>query len=89
MKDVWQALSDPIRRKILHLLKDGNLNAGDIADHFAISKPSISHHLDTLKQAGLVFAERKGQQIEYSINTTVFQDALTYLAELCDGDKHA
>ncbi len=54
MKDVWNALSDPIRRTILQLLKDKSMNAGDIAAHFTISKPSISHHLDVLKQAKLV-----------------------------------
>jgi DNA-binding transcriptional ArsR family regulator len=88
MKDVWNALSDPIRRKILQLLKTDNMNAGDIASHFTISKPSISHHLDVLKQAKLVFSEKKGQQIVYSINTTVFQDVLGFIAEFCEGDKH-
>lgn len=88
MKDVWNALSDPVRRKILQLLKDNNMNAGEIAAHFEISKPSISHHLDVLKQAKLVFSEKKGLQIEYSINTTVFQDVLGFIAELCEGDEH-
>lgn len=88
MKDVWNALSDPIRRKILQLLKVNNMNAGDIASHFTISKPSISHHLDVLKQAKLVFSEKKGQQIEYSINTTVFQDVLGFIVELCKDENY-
>ena len=88
MKDIWSALSDPVRRKILQLLKDKSMNAGDIAAHFTISKPSISHHLDVLKQAKLVFSEKKGQQIEYSINTTVFQDVLGFIAELCKDEKN-
>jgi DNA-binding transcriptional ArsR family regulator len=53
--------------------------AGEIADHFDMTKPSISHHLATLKQAGLVLDERRGQNIVYSLNTTVFQDVLTWL----------
>ena len=88
MKDVWSALSDPVRRKILQLLKDKSMNAGDIAAHFTISKPFISHHLDVLKQAKLVFSEKKGQQVEYSINTTVFQDVLGFIAELCKDEDH-
>lgn len=88
MKDVWGALSDPIRRKILQLLKDDSMNAGDIAAHFTISKPSISHHLDILKQAKLVYSEKKGQHVEYSINTTVFQDVLGFIAEICQGEEH-
>ena len=82
MKDVWGALSDPTRRKILELLRERNRTAGEIADCFSMTKPSISHHLNVLKQAELVMAEKKGQQIEYSINTTVFQDMLRFLAQL-------
>jgi len=80
--DVFKALSDPTRREILRLLKRGEMTAGAIADNFAMSKPSVSHHLSTLKSAGLVFAERRGQEIVYSLDTTVFQDAMTYMLEL-------
>jgi DNA-binding transcriptional ArsR family regulator len=80
--DVFKALSDPTRREILRLLKQGDLTAGAIADNFAMSKPSVSHHLSTLKSAGLVFAERRGQEIVYSLDTTVFQDAMTAVMEL-------
>lgn len=81
MSDIWNALSDPTRRKILDLLREKNRTAGEIADQFDIAKPSISHHLNILKQADLVFSERKGQQLIYSINTTVFQDLLTFVAK--------
>jgi len=76
--DVFKALSDETRREILRLLQEGPLTAGAIAENFAISKPSISHHLSALKHADLVTAERRGQEIVYSLNTTVFQDVLAY-----------
>jgi DNA-binding transcriptional ArsR family regulator len=76
MNDTFKALSDPTRRKILQLLKESDLSAGEIADHFNISKPSISHHLNTLKQAQLVQDERQGQSMIYSINLTVMQEAM-------------
>ncbi|MCD9022351.1 autorepressor SdpR family transcription factor [Cohnella silvisoli] len=76
MNDTFKALSDPTRRKILQLLKEKDLTAGDIADQFNISKPSISHHLNILKQARLVQDERQGQNIIYSINLTVMQEAM-------------
>ena len=77
----FKALSDPNRRKILHLLKQGDLTAGELAEHFEISKPSLSHHLSTLKQAGLVSDERQGQNIIYSLESTVFQDIIAWLME--------
>jgi ArsR family transcriptional regulator, arsenate/arsenite/antimonite-responsive transcriptional repressor len=77
--DVFKALSDPTRREILQLLRRSEMTAGSIADNFAMSKPSISHHLSALKGAGLVHAERRGQEIVYSLDTTVFQDAMSYL----------
>jgi DNA-binding transcriptional ArsR family regulator len=84
----FKALSDPTRREILHLLAQGDLTAGEIADRFTITKPSISHHLGLLKQAGLVLDERRGQNIVYSLNTTVFQDVLGWVMNvLGDRDK--
>ncbi|WP_221040311.1 autorepressor SdpR family transcription factor [Gelria sp. Kuro-4] len=79
---VFKALADGTRRRILELLREKDLTAGEIAAHFAISKPSISHHLGILKQANLVSDERQGQNIVYSLNTTVFQEALAWLLEL-------
>lgn len=72
----FKALADPTRRRILELLRDGDLTAGELAEHFDISKPSLSHHLATLKSAGLASDERRGQNIVYSLNTTVMQDLI-------------
>jgi DNA-binding transcriptional ArsR family regulator len=82
--NVFKALSDPSRRKILQLLKEKDLTAGEIADSFNISKPSISHHLNLLKQASLVTDERQGQNIYYSLNTTVFQELLSFFLDFID-----
>ncbi|XID90964.1 autorepressor SdpR family transcription factor [Paenibacillaceae bacterium WGS1546] len=82
MNDAFKALSDPTRRKILQLLKEKDLSAGEIADHFDISKPSISHHLNLLKQARLVQDERHGQSIVYSINLTVMQEAMSWFLDM-------
>ncbi|KRE25062.1 autorepressor SdpR family transcription factor [Paenibacillus sp. Soil522] len=75
----FKALSDPTRRKILDLLRERDLTAGEIADHFQMTKPSISHHLSLLKQADLVWDERQGQHIYYSLHTTVFQDLMKWI----------
>ncbi|MBO9598114.1 MAG: winged helix-turn-helix transcriptional regulator [Cohnella sp.] len=89
MNDAFKALSDPTRRTILQLLKERDLSAGEIADHFNISKPSISHHLSILKQAKLVQDERQGQNIVYSLNLTVMQEALGWFLGMIGtkGDK--
>ena len=79
---VFKALADPTRRKVLRLLNKGELTAGQLAEHFDISAPSMSHHFGVLKQAELVFVRRDGQQLYYSLNTTVFQDVLTALMEM-------
>ncbi|HZG75652.1 MAG TPA: autorepressor SdpR family transcription factor [Paenibacillus sp.] len=84
MNDAFKALADPTRRKILDLLKKGDLAAGEIAEHFDMTKPSISNHLSILKQAGLVWDERRGQHIVYSLNTTVFQDVMKWIMDLQD-----
>lgn len=78
VNDVFKALADPTRRKILELLSEGDKNAGEIAEYFNISKPSISHHLTILKNAGLVIDKRQGQNIIYILNTTVFQDIMKW-----------
>jgi ArsR family transcriptional regulator len=79
MNDIFKALNDPTRREILELLKSKDLSAGEIADHFNISKPSISHHLDILKRADLITFEKKGQFVIYSVNTTVMEDVLQWI----------
>ena len=82
MDILFKALNDSTRREILQLLKNKNMSAGEIADAFKISKPSISHHLDLLKQADLVTIEKQGQFIIYSINTTILDDVLTFIISL-------
>jgi len=79
MNAVFKALNDVTRREILELLKDKELQAGEIAAYFSISKPSISHHLDILKQADLIASEKKGQFVIYSINTTIMEDVLQWI----------
>ena len=78
MNALFKALNDPTRREILELLKKSDLTAGEIADQFNISKPSISHHLDLLKQAGLVQSVKEGQYIYYSLNTTVMDEIVKW-----------
>ena len=81
MNILFKALNDPTRRKILELLKSKDLTAGDIADKFEISKPSISHHLDLLKQAGLIEGVKQGQFIYYSLNTTVVDEIVKWFLQ--------
>lgn len=85
--DTFKALADPNRREIIRFLKEKSMTAGEIADKFNISKPSISHHLNILKQAGLVDDERKGQNIVYSLNTSVFEEMMRMLLGLFNWDK--
>ena len=79
---VFKALADPTRREILRLLNGGEMTAGQLAERFTISAPSMSHHFNVLKQADLISARREGQQIYYSLNTTVFQDLAAALLDL-------
>lgn len=82
MGDVWKALADPTRRQILALLKQRDMNAGEIAAEFNMTKPSISNHLNILKQADLVDSEKQGQNVVYSIKTSVIEDMLSTLSNL-------
>lgn len=79
---LFKALADPTRRQILKRLRRGSATAGDIAADFDMSKPSLSHHFNVLKEAELLRNERRGQHIVYSINTTVFEDAAGLLLDL-------
>ena len=76
--DAFKALADPSRRRILELLSGGEMTAGDIAANFDMAKPSVSHHLNILKSAGLVSDERRGQNIVYCLNLTVFQELVKW-----------
>lgn len=82
LNTLFKALNDTTRREILELLKEKDLTAGEIADQFNISKPSISHHLDLLRQAGLVVSVKEGQYIYYSLNTTVMDEMLKWIINL-------
>lgn len=89
-QEIFRALSDPTRRAILKLLRKRALSAGEIADKFPLTKGSLSHHFNTLKSADLVRAERRGQRIVYSLNTTVFEDVMAMFLELfgdADGER--
>jgi len=77
----FRALADQTRRDILRMLRAGPRTSGDIASRFESSWPTISRHLAVLREAGLVVAERSGQEIHYELNTSVFQDLLRYLME--------
>jgi len=87
VNSIFKALNDPTRRQILKLLQDKEMSAGDIADHFDIGKPSISHHLDLLKQGDLVYSYKKGQFVMYGLNTTVIDDVMTWLLNLKNNGK--
>lgn len=84
---LFKALSDENRRKILDLLKEGDLTAGEIADHFDISKAGISQHLSVLKNADLVYAVKRGQYVYYSLNATVFQEVLKWTVQFQSPSK--
>ncbi|HOA82228.1 MAG TPA: autorepressor SdpR family transcription factor [Defluviitaleaceae bacterium] len=86
MDSVFKALSDKSRRQILKLLREKDLSAGEIAKSFNISKPSLSHHLNILKQANLVQTERQGQNIIYSLNTTALQELLSWIYDFREKD---
>lgn len=77
-----KALSDPIRREILNLLKGGRLSAGEITEHFDVTAASISRHLSVLKEAGLIRDQRQGKFIYYDINTSVLEETLLWIKDL-------
>lgn len=87
MNNLFRALNDKTRREILDLLKKKDMTAGEIAGSFNISKPSISHHLDILKQADLVTSEKEGQFIFYSLNMTVLDDLMEWMLKLKSNNK--
>ena len=78
----FKALADPTRREILRLLGRGEMTAGELADHFDMTKPSMSHHFSVLKEADFIKSRREGQQIWYSLNTTVIQDVVRWVLDL-------
>lgn len=77
----FKALSDPVRREILILLKDGKLSAGEIAGRFDMTHATVSYHLSKLKQADLIFENKYKNYIYYEINTTVFEAVMLWLSQ--------
>ena len=88
-QEIFRALSDPSRRKVLKLLQAGSRTAGELAESFEITKGSLSHHFNVLKSADLVRCERRGQQIVYSLNTTVLEDVAALLLDLFPVDRRS
>lgn len=86
MNRVFKALSDPARREILRLLSKAELSAGELSEHFDMTKPSMSHHFSVLKDAALITSRREGTTIYYSLNTTVVQDVMAWAMDLA-GDS--
>lgn len=86
MQNTLRALSDPIRREILNLLKKGRMSAGDIADHFDVTGAAVSRHLSVLKEADLVRDTREGKFIYYDLNASVLEEIMLWLADL-KGEK--
>ncbi|MGL4631492.1 MAG: autorepressor SdpR family transcription factor [Leadbetterella sp.] len=82
MNDIFKALNDSTRREIVEILRISDANAGEIADRFNISKPSISHHLDILKQAKLVNSKKRGQFVLYSLNQNVLDEVIEWFLQL-------
>ena len=82
LKDSFKALSDPTRQEILQMLTDGRMSAGDIGAHFDMTGATISHHLNILKQAGLVEDIREGKYIYYELNMTVIEEMIGWFLKL-------
>lgn len=87
LNSVFKAIADPTRREILHLLRSANeaMSAGDLASHFDMTKPTMSHHFAVLKEAELITSRRQGQTIWYALNTTVLQDVLAWTMDMARG----
>ena len=88
LQNTLKALSDPTRRKILELLKNGPMSAGDIGKEFSMTGATLSHHLNVLKQAHLVLGDKKGTFIYYEVNTSVMEDILTWVTGVIGREKY-
>jgi len=87
LQQTLKALSDPIRREILNLLKQGRMSAGDISGHFPVTDAAISRHLSLLKDADLIRDTREGKFIFYDINTSVLEEVMLWLTGLKGADE--
>ena len=83
-----KALSDPVRREILNLLKGGSMTAGDIAERFDMTGATVSYHLSQLKKAGLIFESREKNYIYYSLNASVLEEVLLWIQSLKGVEEH-
>jgi len=83
---VFSAMSHPVRREILRLLKTGPKRAGELAAHFDLSKPTLSSHFATLREAGLVTVERRGTSLIYHLNASILEEAIAALLAFREGD---
>lgn len=88
LQQTMRALSDPIRREILSLLKEGRMAAGDIVDHFDVTGAAVSRHLSILKEADLIRDHREGKFIFYELNASVLEEILLWVAELKGEGRH-
>jgi DNA-binding transcriptional ArsR family regulator len=79
MNRVYRALADPTRRRVLELLRERDMTAGELSDHFDIAKPTLSKHFTVLKEADLIYGRRNGTSITYSLNVSVLEEALMTL----------
>ena len=86
--EAFKAIADPTRREILRLLRRGEMTAGDLAQRFDMTKPTMSHHFSVLKEADLLTNRRDGQQIWYGLNTTVVQDLMAWAMDLIRSEGH-
>ena len=86
-QETFKALSDPTRREIITLLKDGKMSAGEIISHFSMTNATISHHLSVLKQADLISDERIGKHIYYELNTSVIDEIIGWITSLRKGNE--
>lgn len=87
LAETFKALSDPVRREILTLLKSGSMPAGEIAEKFDMTGATVSYHLSQLKKAGLLFENRQKNFIYYELNTTVFEEIMLWLAQFNGGEN--
>lgn len=87
MNEVFKALSHPIRRKALAMLRDGPMASGEIAQAFDVAWPTMTTHLNALKDAGLVTAEREGTSIRYQVNASVMEEAIAAIMDLMGAGK--
>ena len=88
LQNTLRALSDPIRREILNLLKSGRMSAGDIADHFDVTGAAVSRHLSVLKDADLIRDTREGKYIYYDLNASVLEEILLWISDLKGVDNN-